>query len=224
MIHEVVHRLVFHLEKGKSTPISPYLFHLYSMNEYLKDKEIDEIKTARKYLELGISPKTVVLSEEEGSERGSPSPRKQPQAARTSSSGRLKHTYKSSEGSPKIRNQDWRSTMTYEGDPFQRVFDDLEQLCFQYNNLDTITTKASELLGDCKVGNIERELKKLKAVDTKTLEKKVADLTVELAVRNDEIEDLKKQVKSLERIKEAVGAPGDVFNKAYLGICTLEST
>ena len=85
----------------------------------------------------------------------------------------------------------------------------MEQLRYQYNNLDTITTRASKLLGDCKVGNIEKELKKLKAVDTKSLENK-------LAVRNDEIEDLKKQVKSLERIKEAIGAPRDVFKKACL--------
>ena len=53
-------------------------------------------------------------------------------------------------------------------------------------------------------------------MDTKPLENKIADLTVELVVRNDEIEDLKKQMKSLERIKEAVGAPGDIFNKARL--------
>ena len=145
-----------------------------------------------KYLELGISLEIVALSKEEGSERGSRSPREQPQAAGTSSSGRLKRTYKSSKGSPKIRNPDWRSMMTYEGDPFRRVFDDLEELRFQYNNLDTITTRASKLLGDCKVGNIEKELKKLKAVDTKLLENKIADLTVELAMRNDEIEDLKK--------------------------------
>ena len=106
--------------------------------------------------------------------------------------------------------------MTYEGDPFRLVFDDLEQLRYQYTNLDTITTRASKLLGDYKVGNIERKLKKLKAMDTKPLENKVADLTVELAVRNDEIEDLKRQVKSLERIKEVVGTPRDVFNKARL--------
>ena len=68
VIHEVVHRLVAHLEKGKPTPINPYLFHLYSMNECLKDEEIDEIEVARKYLELGISPETVVIPEEEGSE------------------------------------------------------------------------------------------------------------------------------------------------------------
>ena len=106
--------------------------------------------------------------------------------------------------------------MIYEGDPFRRVFDDLEQLCYQYNNLETVTTRASKLLGDCKIRNIEKELKKLKVVDTKSRENKVADITVELVVRNDQIEDLKKQVKSLEEIKDAVEAPGDVFNKARL--------
>ena len=29
VIQEIVHHLVSHLEKGKPTPISPYLFHLY---------------------------------------------------------------------------------------------------------------------------------------------------------------------------------------------------
>ena len=75
VIYEVVGRLVSHLEKGKPSPISPFLFHLYSKNECLKDEEIDEIEAARKYLELGISPETMMLSEEEGSEHGSPSPR-----------------------------------------------------------------------------------------------------------------------------------------------------
>ena len=92
----------------------------------------------------------------------------------------------------------------------------MEQLHFQYANLDTITTRASKLLGDCKEGNIVKELKKLKEVDTKSLENKVANLKVELASRKNEVEDLKKQVRYLEQIKEAVGAPGDVFNKACL--------
>ena len=157
-----------------------------------KDEEIEEIEAAWKYLELGISPEIVAAPEEEQLEQGSPSPRERFGTAGTSSSGRLKHTYRSPEGSPKFRSQEWRTMVTSESDPFWRVFDDLEQLRFQYNNLDTITTRASKLLGDYKVGNIKKELKKLQAVDTKPLENKIADLTVELAVRNDEIEDLKK--------------------------------
>ena len=141
VIYEVVGRLVSHLEKGKPSPISPFLFHLYSKNECLKDEESE------------------------------------------------------------IQNPDWRSRMTSESDPFWRIFDDLEQLRLEYHNLDTITTRASKLLGDCKIGNIEKELKKLKAVDTIPLEDKIAILTVILALRNDEIEDLMKQVKSFELLK-----------------------
>ena len=106
MIHEVVNRLVSHLEKGKPKPISPYLFHLYSRNECLKDEEIDEIEAARKYLELGISPEIVAALEEEQSVQGSPSPRERFRTTGTSSSGRLKHIYKSLEGSPKFLSQE----------------------------------------------------------------------------------------------------------------------
>ena len=68
MIHEVVHRLMAHLEKEKSSLISPYLFHLYSRNECLNEDEMDEIEAARKYLELQISPEIVAHLEEVESE------------------------------------------------------------------------------------------------------------------------------------------------------------
>ena len=64
VIHDVVNRLVSHLKKDKPLPISPFLFHLYSRNECLRDEEIDEIEAARKYLEFGISSETVNLSDE----------------------------------------------------------------------------------------------------------------------------------------------------------------
>ena len=53
-------------------------------------------------------------------------------------------------------------------------------------------------------------------MDTKPLENKITDFTVELAVRNNEVEDLRKQVKSFELLKHAIGAPRDVVNKARL--------
>ena len=79
VIHEVVHRLVAHLEKKKPFSIRPYLFHLYSRNECLKEEEIEELEVARKYLELGITPDAVLHPEvvEIGSERESLRPRKQ---------------------------------------------------------------------------------------------------------------------------------------------------
>ena len=59
-------------------------------------------------------------------------------------------------------------------------------------------TRVSKFLGDCKVGNIEKEVQKLRAMDTKALESEVADLRMQLAVRNDEVEDLQKQLKPEE--------------------------
>lgn len=71
------------------------------------------------------------------------------------------------------------------------------------------------------VGNIVRELKKLKATDStalqawnKSLEQEVADLKVELAFRNDELAEVKTKLPSLERVEKLLGASGDVHNKA----------
>ena len=71
VIHGVVHRLMAHLEKGKSSPISPYFFHLYSKNECLNEDEMDEIEATRKYLELRISLEIVAHLEEVEPEQGS---------------------------------------------------------------------------------------------------------------------------------------------------------
>ena len=87
---------------------------------------------------------------------------------------------------------------------------------YQFHNLNTVTSRASKLLGDCKVSYIERKIKKLQAVDTKSLESKITDLQIELAVRNDELEDLRKQLRSFDILKKAIREPGDVVNKARL--------
>ena len=94
MIHKVINRLVSQLEKGKPSPISPFLFHLYSNNKCLRDEEIDEIEAARKYLGFGISSETVTISDEAESEQSS---KTKPQPAGTSSSGRMRSTYRSLE-------------------------------------------------------------------------------------------------------------------------------
>ena len=59
VIQEVIGKLVSNLEKGKPSPISPYLFHLYSRFECLRGDEMDELEVAKKYLEYGVSPETV---------------------------------------------------------------------------------------------------------------------------------------------------------------------
>ena len=50
---------MFNLEKGKSSPISPYFFHFYNKNKCLKRGEMEDLEVAKKYLEYGVSPETV---------------------------------------------------------------------------------------------------------------------------------------------------------------------
>ena len=59
MIQEVVIHLVGNLEKGKASPISPYLFHLYYRNECLKGEEMKEVEVARECLEYRVGPDTL---------------------------------------------------------------------------------------------------------------------------------------------------------------------
>ena len=87
----------------------------------------------------------------------------------------------------------------------------------QYSKMKVVIKGASKLLGDCKVGNIVKELKKLKEKDTasleaanKTLHLEVDQLKVALALKEDEVKDLKAQKrKAVKEIREIVGHPGD---------------
>ena len=117
------------LEKGKATPISPYLFHLYNKNECLREKEIEKLVIAKKYLEFGIITETVPDIVEIDSDRGSLSPREQHKG---SLSSRKKTTYRLLDRKLPIRNPDWRTIMmgsfNFEEDPFQRMKEELEAL------------------------------------------------------------------------------------------------
>ena len=56
------------LEKGKASPISPYLFHLYHRNECLRGEEMKEVEVAWECLEYGVGPSIPLDEEEAGSE------------------------------------------------------------------------------------------------------------------------------------------------------------
>ena len=60
--------MVANLEKRKASPISPYLFHLYYINECLRGEEMNEVEVAQECLEYGIGPDTPPNKEEAGSE------------------------------------------------------------------------------------------------------------------------------------------------------------
>ena len=56
VFHVVVDKLVFGLEKGKPTPISPYPFHLYNRFECLREDEMQQIEIAKECLEHDVGP------------------------------------------------------------------------------------------------------------------------------------------------------------------------
>ena len=86
-----------------------------------------------------------------------------------------------------------------------------------------VTKGASKLLDDYKLGNIVKELKKLKQKDiasleaaNTTLQSQVADLKVEMALKDEEIRQLKGQkTEALDQIREIVRNLGDALNKAH---------
>ena len=86
------------------------------------------------------------------------------------------------------------TSFDFEDNPFWRIQEEMDQLQEQYSKLEYVTKRACKLLGDYRPGNICKELKKLQQKDTATLEatnvtllSQVADLKVELAMKNEEI-------------------------------------
>ena len=60
VMQELVGMLVYRLEKGKPSPISPYLFHLYHRFECLRREEMETLDIAKHILEYGVSPEAEV--------------------------------------------------------------------------------------------------------------------------------------------------------------------
>ena len=62
------------------------------------------------------------------------------------------------------------TSFDFEDNPFRQIWEEMNQLQVHYSKLEFVTKGASKLLGDCKPGNITKELKKLKQKDTTSLE------------------------------------------------------
>jgi chromosome segregation ATPase len=125
-----------------------------------------------------------------------------------------------------------QSAWDFPENPFKRVHDELEELQTQYYRLEHITKRASQALGSCGPGNILRELakkadwkeldqakKELDQVRTKNahLHAQMAAMTQELSQKSEEIRKYHaEQTVVFSRIRELVGHPGEIVNKARL--------
>ena len=89
--------------------------------------------------------------------------------------------------------------------------------------METMIKGASRLLGDCKVSNIGKEIKKLKQEDNLELKTHIAylklqinDLQVIVKVEDAEVRRLQAKMEGLEKIRAFIGHTSDVVTKAHL--------
>ena len=112
----------------------------------------------------------------------------------------MKYTYCSPKGKSPIQTLDCKdmSVLDLDKEPFQWVHEELDRVQNRYSKMVVVIRGASKLLGDCKARNIVKRLKKLKEKDTTSLEAtnkklqlEVDQLKVALALKEDEVKDLK---------------------------------
>ena len=117
-----------------------------------------------------------------------------------SPNSQMKFTFRSPKGKSPIRTPDWRdmSTLDLDDEPFEQVEEELDRVQNWFSKMELVIREASKLLSDCKAKNIVKELKKLKEKDTasleaanKNLQLEVDQLKVALALKEDEVKDLK---------------------------------
>ena len=222
IIQEVVGHLVANLEKRKASFITPYLFHLYYRNKCMRREEMKEVEVAWECLEYGVGPDTPPDEEEAKSKLvGSEEKWKL-----LSPNSRMKFIFQSPKEKSPIRTPDWRdmSILDLDVEPFLRVQQELDRVQNRFSKMEVVIRGASKLLSYYKAGNIVKELKKLKEKDTASLEAaniklqlEVDQLKVALALKEDEVKDLKAQkMEALKEIREIVGHLGNTLNKAKL--------
>ena len=172
----VVDKLVSGLDKGKASPISSYQFHLYHRFECLREEKMKQLEVAKHCLEYGVGLKAETQPDvvEIDSERELLSSVEQQKILVASPGSRRKFTYRSPEEKSPVRNLDRKamvmSSFDFKDDRFWRIREEIDQLQGQYSKLESITRRASNFLGDCRLGNIIKELKTLKQQDTVALE------------------------------------------------------
>ena len=108
----------------------------------------------------------------------------------------------------------------------------MTELQNQYFRMEHITRGVNRALGNCGPGNILRELakrtdrKQVEALETEKaqLAAQVAAMTRELAQKSEEIRKYEaEQTVVLSRVRQLVGHPGEIVNKAHLYDQLMES-
>ena len=99
------------------------------------------------------------------------------------------------------------NSLDLDDDPFKRVQNEFDQVQSCYSKMELVLKRATKLLGDCKTGNITKEIPKLKEEDNsefKThnthLKLQIGDLQLRVKAQDEETWQLKAKVEGIEQI------------------------
>ena len=237
LIHEVVGWAIPHIGR-KPSYLSPFILHLYKHFECITMDEEDPLIIASEEVAYKLHPTVAdsstssdaIIPEAPPSSPGSPPP-----SFRRPNSPPPPLLHHHPEAGPSW-DTTWRnvdlSAWDFPENPFKRIHDELEDLQTRYYRLEHITRGANQALVNCGPGNILREL--AKRADRKELDQvkkeldqvkmenahlhgQVATMTQELSQKSEEIRKYHaEQAVVFSRIRELVGHPGKIVNKARL--------
>ena len=236
IIHEVVGRALPHIGR-KPSFLSPFILHLYQHFDCITAEEEDMLTIAADEVTYKLHPEVGDLETETSSDpivpEAPPSSPGSPPPIRQRPISPPPHHHP--EAGPS-REATWRnvdlSAWDFPENPFKRVQEGLEDLQTQYFRLEHIARGANQALDNCGPGNILREL--AKRADRKELEQartenahltaQVAAMTQELSQKSEEIRKYHaEQAVVFSRIRELVGHPAEIVNKAHLYDRMMES-
>ena len=237
IIQEIVGRALPHIGR-KPSFLSPFILHLYQHYDCILAEEEDLLTIAADEVTYKLLPEAGDVETETSSDPILPeappsSPGSPPPAVSRPLSPPPPHHHP--EAGPS-RETTWRnvdlSAWDFPENPFKRMQEGMEELQTQYFRLEHIVRGANHALDDCGPGNILREL--AKRADRKELEQartenahlaaQVAAMTQELSQKSEEIRKYHaEQAVLFSRIRELVGHPAEIVNKAHLYDRMMES-
>ena len=242
LIHKVVAKALPNIGK-KSSFFSPFIFHLYQQYDLLLLDEEDELTIAANEVAYKLQPEAgetetssdPIIPDAPPSTPGSPQPLPRPifppPPSYPPSPPPTHHPEAGPSGEATWRNVD-PSAWDFLDNPFRRVQEGLEELQHQYTRLVHIARGANQALDNCGPGNIIREIakradrkelhqarKELDQVRNKNalLQAQVTTMSEELGQKSEELRRYPaEQSVAFNRIRELVGNPAEIVNKAHL--------
>ena len=227
LIQEFVVKSLPHIGK-KPSPLSPYILHLYQQNGCVNKAEEDALTIAEDKVAYKLGPDSE--AKEAGTEKllSNPVVPEPPPTAPAPEPRKMVAPQPRNEAGPSMELH-WRdidlSSFEYPETPFKRVREELTKLHNQYFRLEHITRGVSRALDNCGPENILRELaKKTDGLKVDALETEKAQLTAQVAAMTQELAQKSEEIRRyqaeqtvvLNRVRDLVGHPGEIVNKAHI--------